>query len=44
VGLAERALLLVRGRAAWLEAAALRDAATLEAAASAALARMESAP
>ena len=44
VGLAERALLLVRGRAAWLEAAALRDAATLEAAASAAVARMESAP
>jgi len=43
VGLAERALLLVRGRAAWLEAAAVRDTATLEAAASAAVARMESA-
>jgi hypothetical protein len=43
VGLAERALVLVRGRAAWLEAAALSDAATLEAAASAVVAGMESA-
>jgi ABC-type multidrug transport system ATPase subunit len=43
VGLAERALVLVRGRAAWLEAAALRDAASLEGAASAAVAGMESA-
>jgi ABC-type multidrug transport system ATPase subunit len=43
VGLTERALLLVRGRSAWLEAAALRDPAALEAAASAAVARMESA-
>jgi ABC-type multidrug transport system ATPase subunit len=41
VGLAERALLLVRGRPSWLEPAALRDAAALDAAASAALAGLE---
>jgi len=41
VGLAERAVVLVWGRAAWLEAAAVRDTASLKAAAGAAVARME---
>ena len=41
VGLAERALLLVRGRGIWLEAAALREVPALEAAVSTTLARME---
>jgi len=41
-GLADRALVLVRGRAAWLDAAALHDTAALEAAAARAVARMES--
>jgi len=41
VGLAERALLLARGRAVWLEPTALGDVAALEAAASAALAGLE---
>ncbi len=41
VGLAERALVLVRGRAAWLEGTALRDAATLGARAADTVAQME---
>jgi hypothetical protein len=37
-------VVLVWGRAAWLEAATVRDTAALEAAASAAVARMEGGP
>ena len=43
VGLADRALLLVRGRAVWLEPSALGDVAALESAAGAAAARLEGA-
>jgi heme exporter protein A len=43
VGLAERALVLARGRARWLEAAALLDETALAAATADAVARMESA-
>jgi heme exporter protein A len=42
-GLADRALVLARGRAVWLEPAALRDESALAAAAAAAVARLESA-
>ena len=43
-GLAARALVLVRGRAAWLEAAALRDEAALGPAYAASVARLEALP
>jgi len=43
VGLAERALVLARGRASWLEAAALLDERTLAAATADAVARMDGA-